>query len=168
MAFSIYQVSVANEWKDQLRSQVLTWCGPIAAGFVDSGVGTLVGPIGAILGGICGGIIGSPQGGGNDPWLSNWFYGGSSSATAAEMLGASLSQARDVVIESIKQSNAQFVIHQVRKSQLSKISNDSSQAKSAVQSMVNSPLGGQISDGSDEVCLLESFFSHSRFSNHAT
>jgi len=112
-AVSVYQVVTADDWKFEIGHQVATWSGAIAGGELGAGVGALVGPVGAIVGGLIGGIIGGIAGEGMTQ-LAHWFFGGSSSRSAKEILGTTLLSAAGIVVErQLSASGRNFHVHQV-------------------------------------------------------
>jgi len=112
-AVSVYQVVTADDWKFEIGRQVATWSGAIAGGQLGAGVGVIVGPVGAILGGLIGGIIGGIAGEGMAQ-LAHWFFGGSSSRSAEEILGPALLSAASVALQKqLSVSDQNYHVHQL-------------------------------------------------------
>src|SRR4051812_110435 len=87
-AISIYQVTVADDWKYEAGKQVSSWAGAIAGGYAGAAVGSILGPPGAIIGGIAGSIIGGLASEGAYSALANWFFGGTSDSSGKALLKA--------------------------------------------------------------------------------
>ncbi|KAK7427290.1 hypothetical protein QQZ08_006226 [Neonectria magnoliae] len=109
-AVSVYSVATAPDWETELGKQVFSWSGAIAAGELGAGVGSVLGPVGAILGGIAGSILG---GLGGDA-LANWFFGGSSTLRGVELLGSVVDEASKLVEAKIATMEGGCYTHVLR------------------------------------------------------
>lgn len=127
---SVYSVVIADDWRIELAQQAGSWYAAISLGQAGSGVGAVFGPLGAILGGLAGGLAGAY----GVPALANWFFGGSSSLSALELLGDMHDEVHAAVNREMKMSGASFHVHRVHATHLSVASAIASSDKAARQS----------------------------------
>lgn len=139
VAMSEYSVTVAPNWRAELECQVFSWVKDIVGGRLGAGVGTLVGgPVGAIMGGIAGSILGSLVGDDIAQSLAQWFHGGSSSRSAAELLDSALNPTSELVAEKLRTSGKGYYTHYVRAVHVSGCSSRNiAEAGPMVEEMVN-------------------------------
>lgn len=134
VSVSLYSVATAPEWEKDLGRQVTAWSESITGGKLGIGVGPLVsGPIGAILGGIAGSILGSI---GADA-LAKWFFGGSSSSSAVQLLDQALNPTSELVAKKLATSGKGYYTHHVRAAHRSVYSRNATGAGSVIEKMVN-------------------------------
>lgn len=110
VAVSVYSVATAPQWEKELGRQVFSWSGAIIAGKLGVGVGSLVGPVGAIAGG----IIGSILGGIGADLLATWFFGGASSMAGEELLHPVPGAAEEIVEDILSKSGKGNHVHVIR------------------------------------------------------
>lgn len=135
VSVSLFSVATAPEWEKDLGRQVTVWSKSITGGKLGFGVGPLIsGPIGAILGGIAGSVLGSI---GADA-LAKWFFGGSSSSSAVQLLGQALNPTSELVAKKLATSGKGYYTHHVRAAHRSVYSSRSATgAGSVIEKMVN-------------------------------
>ena len=152
---SLYAVSLADDWKDDLGQQVSSWSLAIERGYIGSGIGAIFGPVGAVLGGIAGGIVGSLADEGAYSALASWFFGSTSGDSAVQLLGRVFDQARQLASSRIERSGQKFHTHQLLASQYSVISG-SGDATSTTVEMIDTQ-SKQSTDGVGGLDLPMSF-----------
>lgn len=134
VSVSLYSVATAPEWEKDLGRQVTAWSESITGGKLGIGVGPLVsGPIGAILGGIAGSILGSIAA----DALAKWFFGGSSSSSAVQLLDQALNPTSELVAKKLATSGKGYYTHHVRAAHRSVYSRNATGAGSVIEKMVN-------------------------------
>lgn len=133
VATSMLSIYHAEEWETELGHQVESWSGSIIGGQLGAGVGAIVGPIGAILGGIIGSILGGVGGAA----LGDWFFGGSSSSRAVDLLSPVLQLASELVGKRMTACNVAWYTHHIRVAHVSVYSSRSvSQAAETIEEML--------------------------------
>ena len=151
-AISIYQVTVADDWKYEAGNQVSSWAGAIAGGYTGAAVGSILGPPGAIIGGIAGSIIGSLATEGAYSDLANWFFGGKSDSNGKAILGTGYDDALKHAKECIRKPGRNYHVHVVLQSHLSIIrSGNQSEIAAAVEEMVYTASLPKMDETNDDV-----------------
>lgn len=150
---SMYSVVVEDDWRLEMAKQAGSWYGAIAAGQAGSGIGAIFGPAGAVLGGLAGGCAGSFTGI-VVPNLAKWFFGGSSSLSAVELLGDMHDAAHAAVTEIMKTSGANFHVHRVHGVHLSLGSSDEADLRNHAMTMVSTSSEENLTEGSSEEVRL--------------
>ena len=149
---SIYEVTIADDWRYEIGNQVSSWAGAIAGGELGAGVGAILGPVGAVIGGIAGSMIGAVGAEHIYSSLANFFFGGRSDSSGMTILGAAYDDALKFSKERMRKSGRQFCVHVVLQSQFSAIhAGDKSEAASVTERMINTASLSLNDQSDDEV-----------------